>query len=327
MLDKNAQLTRQLFLDKWRKIGLSTEEADRPTAEWAMRWIYNQKGYFPQPRIQWVQSPREITETVTKLGLTITPNSTKIEEARNGDFVEMIRVLLDNISLPLLMEAAQGQEVFQQLRAMKRNTMFMDGQFFAGNVGYQDYLANAKNEEISVETYGYINLAISAGVVLAMKDVCYISERPSSILLDEENRLHGLDVPAMIFRDGFEVWAWHGLLVGKDVITKQFTWEEIHLQNNVEIRRVMMEIYGQSNFLMDANAEEVSIDGYGTLYRLDIKYGEDLVMVKVVNTTPEPDGSYKDYFLRVPPQIETAEQAVAWTFDMEEGAYAPLKES
>lgn len=45
-------------------------------------------------------------------------------------------------------------------------------------------------------------------------------------------------------------------------------------------------------------------------------------MVKVVNSTPELDGSFKDYFLRVPPTMKRARQAVAWTFDVPEDDYA-----
>ena len=37
----------------------------------------------------------------------------------------------------------------------------------------------------------------------------------------------------------------------------------------------------------------------------------------------EPDGSFKDYFIRVPPAMERARQAVAWTFRMQEMEYNP----
>ncbi len=47
-------------------------------------------------------------------------------------------------------------------------------------------------------------------------------------------------------------------------------------------------------------------------------------MVKVVNSTPEPDGSFKDYFLRVPPTCQTALEAVAWTFDKTPEQYREL---
>jgi hypothetical protein len=50
-------------------------------------------------------------------------------------------------------------------------------------------------------------------------------------------------------------------------------------------------------------------------------------MVRVRNSTPEPDGTYKHYFLRVPPNITRAKQAVAWTFGLEEDQYFPDLES
>jgi hypothetical protein len=50
-------------------------------------------------------------------------------------------------------------------------------------------------------------------------------------------------------------------------------------------------------------------------------------MVHVVNKTPEPDGSYKDYFLCVPPTMRTAREAVAWTFGLDADAYKPLVET
>ena len=51
-------------------------------------------------------------------------------------------------------------------------------------------------------------------------------------------------------------------------------------------------------------------------------------MLEVENSTPEPDGSYKRYFLRVPPEVRTPREAVAWTFGFDaEGDYAPASES
>jgi hypothetical protein len=45
--------------------------------------------------------------------------------------------------------------------------------------------------------------------------------------------------------------------------------------------------------------------------------------VKVRNATPEPTGEFKDYFLRVPPTMARAREAVAWTFSMREEEYLP----
>jgi hypothetical protein len=62
-------------------------------------------------------------------------------------------------------------------------------------------------------------------------------------------------------------------------------------------------------------------DETGVLYRKEFLNDEPLVMVKVINSTVEPDGSFKSYFLRVPPSMTTAREAVAWTFDMSPESY------
>jgi hypothetical protein len=66
---------------------------------------------------------------------------------------------------------------------------------------------------------------------------------------------------------------------------------------------------------------------YGTLWRRDIADDEPIVMIGVVNSTPEPDGRFKRYWLRMPPDMTMAREAVAWTFDMPAEAYAPAKET
>jgi hypothetical protein len=50
-------------------------------------------------------------------------------------------------------------------------------------------------------------------------------------------------------------------------------------------------------------------------------------MVEVINSTPELDGTFRTYFLRVPPETRTARQGVAWTFGMTEQEYAPTVET
>ena len=54
---------------------------------------------------------------------------------------------------------------------------------------------------------------------------------------------------------------------------------------------------------------------------------EDVVMVEVVNSTPEPDGTSRTYWLRVPPRTRTAKEGVAWTFGLDGAAYAPVRQT
>lgn len=69
--------------------------------------------------------------------------------------------------------------------------------------------------------------------------------------------------------------------------------------------------------------QKLHVDDFGTLWRIPLPGDEPLVMVEVVNSTPEPDGSWHTYWLRVPPTMATAKQAVLWTHDLPVEA-APL---
>ena len=82
-----------------------------------------------------------------------------------------------------------------------------------------------------------------------------------------------------------------------------------------------------SKFIVDCGAEKIHEDECGILYKKTLFNDEPIVMVKVLNSTPEPDGSIKSYFLRVPPTIKTAREAVAWTFDMKPEEYRPRKQT
>jgi hypothetical protein len=145
------------------------------------------------------------------------------------------------------------------------------------------------------------------------------------------------------YPDGWEIYAVHGVRVPRDVVMRpeSITVEEIDGERNAEVRRVMIDRYGQSRYLLEGGAVEVHRDDYGTLYRKDVPGDEPLMMVRVRNSTPEHDGSRKDYFLRVDPRLRplyddgtfgepqemSARNAVASTFGHRGQEYTPEAET
>lgn len=90
---------------------------------------------------------------------------------------------------------------------------------------------------------------------------------------------------------------------------------------NATIRARLFEAVGVETLVLEYG-ECIGHDEIGTLWRLEQDdWPEPILMVGVVNSTPEPDGSFRDYFLRVPPNIETPREAVAWTFGVESEQY------
>jgi hypothetical protein len=98
---------------------------------------------------------------------------------------------------------------------------------------------------------------------------------------------------------------------------------------------MMVDAYGLEKFMTDNGARLVQKDSCGSLYVTDgvsrATTGgwetEPIVMVVVTNSTPEPDGHHRKYFLRVPPTMRTAREAVAWTFGLRPEDYHPKKET
>lgn len=176
---------------------------------------------------------------------------------------------------------------------------------------------------------GLVGVARAAGWWWPFEQVAVVSERPTVLARDDQGRLHGEDGPAIAYSDGLALHCWRGLPVPADLIGRldQLTVERIHAEQNLELRRVLTERYGLDRYLRDAGATRVGADETGVLWRLPVDGDEPLVMVEVINSSPEPDGSRRRYWLRVPPTTRSAREAVAWTFGLAAEEYRPVRQT
>jgi hypothetical protein len=159
--------------------------------------------------------------------------------------------------------------------------------------------------------------------------VAVLSDRPAELHRDNIGRLHRGDGPALGYPDGFGVHAWHGMPIPDSVVDvlPHLTAQRITAETNAELRRVMLEHFGYERYAREFGATKQHEDQTGVLWRVTMDRDEDLMMVEVVNSTAEPDGTFRRYWLRVPPWVRTARQGVAWTFDLTPEEYRPLVET
>jgi len=154
----------------------------------------------------------------------------------------------------------------------------------------------------------------------------YIS--PTRCIWYYEGNKHGLDVD--IF--GTRLYYFRGVCVPPRYVEEPelLTLEEILCHRNAEVRYVGMEIYGYDRMEETEQFQVVDHDKESDAKLLKFTSDhleEPLMLVRVINGTPEPDGTYKVYFLRVPPEMKRAKEAVAWTFRYEEADYNPSVET
>ncbi len=176
---------------------------------------------------------------------------------------------------------------------------------------------------------GLTDLARNAGWVWAYENLCIMTDRPLEVHRDNRFRIHAEDKMCMRFGDDWGLYAWHGVLVPPYVILlpEPLTFDLIESEPNAEVRRVLIERFGLENYLREGKVVKMHQDNAGILYRMNLESDEPIIVVRVKNSTPEPDGSIKEYFLRVPPTMQRAKQAVAWTFGLTEEEYDPLVET
>jgi len=155
---------------------------------------------------------------------------------------------------------------------------------------------------------------------------------PTRVSWYENGKKHGLDVD--IF--GSVSYFFQGVMVPKDFVINpdKITYEEILNNPNAEVRRVGMEIYGFDRLLAEGKVKIIHEDKNisATLIHINVKptkgrhdenEDEYLALVKVKDGTPSITGDFKFYFLRVPPEVTTCKQAIAWTFRRTKNDYHP----
>jgi hypothetical protein len=324
--------------ESWLAVGLATGPADRSEAEQAVRTAYRLAGVPEPERCEWHGSPRAGALTAARLveaketGKSVRPQVrtrpwAAAREALSGRLgptgwpehwtataARNWQLLTDRLVTPVRtrLEAEFAEEPAARMAMLDA----VHGQHDAAWLpAFED----------SPDLAGLAAVARTAGWWWPYERVAILTERPVAVHRDNLGRLHHGEGPALSYPDGWSMHAWRGMPIPAEVAARlpALTTEEIRAETNAEMRRVMVEYFGYERYLHETGATRVQEDECGILWRADMPGDEPLVMVQVLNSTPEPDGTSRTYFLRVPPGMETAREAVAWTFGLIPEEYAP----
>ncbi|WP_392674230.1 DUF6745 domain-containing protein [Streptomyces sp. LN785] len=331
------------YVDSWRAVAAATGGADRGAAEDGVRLAYRSAGLDEPERIVWVDSPKAAVEAVEKL---VDAGRSVRDQVRTRPWAEERRRMYDELGPAgwSALWSATGAQLWETTAALAERI----------RTGVVAALAQRSEDEPGVRLVmldavlgqhdaawlaafdgrgdrltGLAEVARHAGWWWPYERVVVICERPETLHRDEAGRLDRGDGPALEYRDGFALYAWRGMPVPAEFLAEltALTPERIREEQNAELRRVMLEFYGYERYLAESGAVPVHRDETGVLWRIALDGDEDVVMVEVVNSTPEPDGTHRTYWLWVPPTTRTAKDGVAWTFGLQGAAYAPLRQT
>ena len=153
-------------------------------------------------------------------------------------------------------------------------------------------------------------LSLHSGPRIVHPDFCMISDRPQTLLVDDQNRPHCVDGPFCRWRDGSALYSVHGVRIPAWIIErpKTITVAKINAEQNQEIKRLMIEKRGWSWYLKAAKARTLDTRKNpveGTVESLMTTNGERILVCACPSTG-------RVYSLEVPRDVSTCAAAQAY---------------
>jgi hypothetical protein len=344
--------------ERWASLRLGGPTTDRAAAEDGVHMAYRAAGLSPPRSIVWGGGPVEVARAWARSrdsagenvrALLIDGVRRKAESAVDRSIGLAVRTALaeerrlsrlpafctsvdeaahracDRVSPPL---RTRLTELFA-LPYRKARINFASGGFSFHStpaLGALEYFHDVCGMRRHTEPLaGLWRVARQASWIVPHEQVCWLSERPELLSHDANGRLHAARGPALRYPDGWSAHAWKGVLVPQWIIERPelISVRAIANANDPQIRRCMIDVFTPQRFIAEGGAYRVSADETGILWRQRWRW-EAWAAVEVRNGTPEPDGTYRKYFLQVPPTMRSAREAVAWTYGLSEQRYRPL---
>ncbi len=324
---------------------LSTELVDESETEALLRQAYEVAELRPPKHIQWVDGPLQL---VALLALqprldgrwwSVRPSLGRARKPLKGSLKSSLkkhawlrvetevkstvrerveRTVMWSVYNRVWESAPAGWQASAPAGLWASVQAYEDAYWLAFFRFFDEYLA--PNE---LHALAHFNERVS-GYWLGQQEVILV-RRPRVLSRDAEGRLHSEANKCIEYHDGWGFYAWHGVLVPEQVILapEQLTRQEWSEAQNVEVRRVMQERMG-SRFVSELGGRVLDRGPRGTLYEVKL-HGDPERVARYVQV--QDASTDKQYFLRVPPTIQTAAEAVAWTFQVTVEAYHPAEET
>ena len=198
------------------------------------------------------------------------------------------------------------------------------------NSGYEAWKARLDymSKEFPFTTSGIVRLVNEVGNLHSDTEPAWRS--PTRIIWYKDGRKHGVDADKHgslhYYYEGIRIPAkFHQAVNNPEILTV----EEVLSHPNTECRYVGIKIIGHERIKSSEKCKMIdtcSKTGM-ELFSIEGIFPEPLMFLKVINSTAELDGSYKNYYLCVPPEMQKCKEAVAWTFGMTADEYAPIQET
>ena len=240
------------FIDRWTRIGLCTDPANRPAAEEGVRLAYEIAGLSPPKKIVWCGSP--LSQGLTR-AIVFGLRDAEVKcgkEVRASVSASVWDSVWDSVS------DSVRDSVWDSVRDSVSASVF--GQHEADWLSFYDYFKQAAGlDEQTQRLAGLWKVAQSAGWWLPHQNICWISERHNVLHRNDRGQLHCEDGPALAYPDGFCIWSINGVRVDEQIVMRPETQCASHIsgEQNAEVKRVRIERFGWTRYLREVKARVI----------------------------------------------------------------------
>jgi len=320
------------YRDKWIKIGLSCEPMDFEAAKLAIEKIYLSVGFESPKRISRFRSPFE----ATKCDYIIQNNVEQVWESIVGQVWNSVREQVDINKIYFLWNIlwnawdsveeqvynpvwVRNEQKKSQKNACRQVMMNISSQL--KDIGFFDFFNTELDLSCLQPFDGMLKLAQHCGGWMLYRHNVLLLDRPEWIHRDEQGRLHSENEMAIRYRDGYGLYQWHGITIPGEWIEKRPPHaKKLLRRNNIEQRRVGIEILGWEVILKELNAKLINQSDnpqIGSLYQSKVSGFRNRRFLKV------QCGTGRHFVIPVPSYCKSAHQANAWSYGLEPETYQP----
>ena len=287
------------YVEKWTKIGLSTDPANRSEAENGIKKAYQIAEKKP-PKIVWCGSP--FSQGLTR-AIIFRSKDSEIQLGKSLK-VSVWNSVRDSVAKSVW--ASVGASV----RDSVRDSVY--GQQEASWLAFYEYFKeicglDSQTQKLS----GIWQISKNAGWWLPHENLCWISERPNILHRDTQGRLHKDGDFALRYPDGWGIYAWHGVRLPRQygsIRSERWQSEWLLKETNAELRRALIQGIGYSRLCKELQAE--SLDSWREYELLKLGKTIDVEPVVMIKMTCPSTGLIHAH--RVPQEIKTAREAISW---------------
>lgn len=206
------------------------------------------------------------------------------------------------------------------LSSKEISSCFLHGNHSAGWLGFYEFFKNELHVEACNRMLPLIELAKVCGWWSAYDELIVLQERPIEIHR-RDKKLHKDMGPAVLYADGFGVYALDGIRIKKEYAmtpANEFDCKVLLKEQDVDVRRVLIEKVGLEKLITDLGGTVIDKDETYELLLLDLGDNRQRPFLKMKN--PSIDAIHVE---GVPPGTTKIVDALAYRNGFDLGSWTP----